>query len=153
MAKIAPLKMCKKGIFEKTFYFSTFFKYCWGLLLPVSQGSRKCKKLTLTFVLGGGKFSTPRRQLVLLHRLYHLKMKNNIKIKLPKIGNIYQKNYIFFLKIAFLLFTLNAPRSLSNFRDKIETQAIFQNSTIHTSFTQLVYIHIANSYSLYTHTN
>ena len=72
-------------------------------------------------------------------------MKNKIKIKLKKIGNIYTKNYIFFLQIAFLLFTLNAPRSLSNFRDKIETEAIFQNSTIHTSFTQLVYIHIAYS--------
>jgi len=122
-----------------------FFEQC-------PRGHENVKKLTLTFVLGG-KISTPRRQVALLHRLYHLKMKNNIKIKLPKIGNIYQKNYIFFLKIALLLFTLNAPRSLSNFRDKIETQAIFLNSTIHTSFTQLVYIHIANSYSLYTHTN
>jgi len=114
-----------------------FFEQC-------PRGHENVKKLTLTFVLGG-KISTPRRQVALLHRLYHLKMKNNIKIKLPKIGNIYQNNYIFFLKIAFLLFTLNAPRSLSNFRDEIETQAIFQNSTIHTSFTQLVYIHIAYS--------
>ena len=61
-------------------------------------------------------------------------------MKNEKIGNIYKKNYI--------LFTLNAPRSLSNFRDKIETQDIFQNSTIHTSFTQLVYIHIAYSAKL-----
>ena len=91
-----------------------FFEQC-------PRGHENVKKLTLTFVLGG-KISTPRRQVVLLHRL----MKNKIKIKLKKIGNIYKKNYIFFLQIAFLLFTLNAPRSLSNFRDEIETQAIFQ---------------------------
>ena len=153
MAKIAPLRKCAKTDFwDKIFISQHFLNIVVDFFEQCPRGHENVKKLTLTFVLGG-KISTPRRQVALLHRLYHLKMKNNIKIKLPKIGNIYQNNYIFFLKIAFLLFTLNAPRSLSNFRDEIETQAIFQNSTIHTSFTQLVYIHIANSYSLYTHTN